>query len=138
MIITNGQLRPPSPKELKDQRLILERIALSWTIDYDASVCIPEDDPLKCDCPEVIGHVWSSGTFALTTLELIEFHKDHAIPYEARLEAVGDDNDLQLDWTHLVHCPVCQQWYEKGTDHANDTLHTAVEAGTARAPEEKS
>lgn len=118
MIIQENQLRPPSPVEMQERRMWLERFVM---LD---------------EAPASYGgnNVYAWPVNEVSVLELIEFHKDHVIPYEAKLLA-GYDQELILDWTHLVHCPVCQQWYEKDADHVNDALHTAVEAGTARTPE---
>lgn len=142
MIIEENMLRPPSPKEMEARRVPLERIRISW--EQTCWGWSFQETPVdhygadgSCDCPETSGTVDVIDA-DFTTLDLIEFHKQWAIPYEAFMVNDGYEGEKALDWTHLVQCKVCQQWYGKDTDHASDALHTAVEAGTARAPEEKS
>ena len=132
MIITNGQLRPPSPKEMAARRVPLDRIALSWTISTDDSC--PTPDAYPCGCPETEGYVYSNGTATLTTGELIEFHKDYAIPYEAHV-VVDEFEDFILDWSHLTQCQVCGSWYENDGDHQLDPLHASILKSRAKARE---
>lgn len=102
MIIQENQLRPPSPIEMKERRTWLERF----------------------DMKDVVA-VYAWPVNELSTLELIEFHKDNAIPYEARLLA-GYDQELILDWSHLSFCETCKQWFLPDTDHTTtDVLHLA-------------
>lgn len=135
MIIEENQLRPPSPKEMEARYVPLERVRLDWLYDCWDDMHCRHNGVHDENTPKTILYA-TTNSAEFSTLELIEFHKQWAIPYEAFLVNDGYEGEKALDWTHLVHCPVCQQWYEKDTDHANDTLHTAVEAGTARAPEE--
>lgn len=105
MIIEENQLRPPSPKEMEERQVWLEKVVF------------------VTDGPTPRAFAWPVNE--ITTLELIEFHKDNAIPYEARL-LPGYDQDLILDWTHLSFCEICKQWFLPDTDHTTtDALHLA-------------
>lgn len=117
MIIQENQLRPPSLKEMQERRVPLERIRLEWPgTCYSGEEC----------CPSGRGSARSDHTLTVTTLELIEFHKDWQIPYEALLDQDGYDGEIALDWTHLTRCGTCLQWFLPGTDHTTtDALHLA-------------
>jgi hypothetical protein len=127
VIIEENQLRPPSPKEMARRRVPLERMSIDYEIDWDRK-CASPDKLGACDCPKTEGSAVSNPTYGVTTLELIEFHKDNAVPYEATLESEGDDGELWLDWSHLSYCPVCQGWYREGDDqdHLLEPIHVAV------------
>ena len=80
MIIEENQLRPPSPKEMSEKQVWLEKVVF------------------VNDGPTPRAYAWPVNE--ISTLDLIEFHKQWVIPYEARL-LPGYDQDLILDWTHL-------------------------------------
>ena len=108
MIIQENQLRPPSPKEMQARHVPLERLRISWEQtcwDWDwHTMTISAEDHYKaddtCDCPETCGTADTLDA-GFTTLELIEFHKEHVIPYEAYLVNDGYEGEKALDWTHL-------------------------------------
>lgn len=130
MIIEESQLRPPSPKEMEAGHVSLERVRLQWLPKcwgWD-----PAETPVDhykaddtCDCPETFGTADTLDA-GFTTLELIEFHKQWAIPYEAFMVNDGYEGEKALDWTHLNRCPICQAWYLEGSDHIRDAIHQAV------------
>jgi hypothetical protein len=132
MIIEENQLRPPSPKEMQARYVPLERIRIEWQPqcwDWDwFTMTVSVDDHYRggtCDCPETCGTTDTLDT-GFTTLELIEFHKDWAIPYEAYLVNDGYEGEKALDWTHLRKCETCNQWFLPDTDHTTtDALHLA-------------
>lgn len=132
MIIEENQLRPPSPKEMAARYVPLERIKISWTYDcWDDTHCRhngmhDENTPLTTGLVD-------SDAAGFTTLELIEFHKDNAIPYEAFVVADGYDGEIALDWTHIVKCEGCGQWYDANEPH--ETTDTSLHGYLVRARE---
>lgn len=133
MIIEENQLRPPSPKEMEARRMTLERVRISYEIDWDQVCVSPDKATGPCDCPKTEGSAHTYALFQIPVLELIEFCKDWGIPYEARLEGVGDDNDLQLDWSHIVQCAGCKQWIDSTQEH--DTTDTSLHGYIIRGRE---
>lgn len=125
MIIQENQLRPPSPKEMAARYVPLERLRVSWTYDcWDDTHC-RHDGNHNETTPLTTGLVDSMDA-GFTTLELIEFHKDYAIPYEAFVVNDGYDGDRALDWKHLRMCEGCNQWFLPDTDHTTtDPIHLA-------------
>ena len=95
-----GTLRPPSPHEMEAMYVPLEMIHLEWYPSCWLNEA-PCEHTVHDGLPMVVGYanVWSNVSFS--TLELIEYHKQHVIPYEAVLVADGYDGELALDWTHL-------------------------------------
>lgn len=126
MIIQERQLRPPTDRDLKARRIQLERLQLLWVIDWDMDCVSPGKITDPCDCPTTEGSVHQYAQLEIPVLDLIEFHKDYDIPYEATIRSEGDDGELWLDWTYLNRCPVCAQWYREGDDHIRDAMHVAV------------
>jgi hypothetical protein len=94
-----GTLRPPTPKEMAARYVPLEQIHLDWMpACWEETFCPHETHD---GLPLVVGMVRTWHTLDFSTLELIEFHKQHVIPYEARLVGYGYDGELALDWTHV-------------------------------------
>lgn len=126
MIIEESQLRPPSPKEMEARHVPLERVRLQWLPKcWEGETLANPEHSTNCECPRTYGYVSSYGT-GFTTLELIEFHKQYVIPYEALVVGDGYEGELALDWTHLSFCETCKQWFLPDTDHTTtDTLHLA-------------
>jgi hypothetical protein len=132
MIIQENQLRPPSHKEMEARRVPLERLRISWTYDcWDDTHCRhngvhDENTPLTTGLVD-------SFDAGFTTLELIEFHKDWQIPYEAFVVGDGYEGELALDWTHVLKCEGCGQWYDSTTEH--ETTDTSLHGCIVRARE---
>ena len=131
MIIEENQLRPPSPREMESRRVPLERLRLSWEQTCWGWEETPHghykaDD--TCDCPETCGTADTLDA-GFSTLELIEFHKQWVIPYEAFLVNDGYAGETALDWTHLKRCPICAAWYLPESGHIRDAMHLAQPGG---------
>lgn len=126
MIIEENQLRPPSPKEMAARHVPLEHVTIQWVPScWESETLAMPGCIVDCQHPETCGtaEVIDAG---FTTLELIEFHKQWAIPYEAFLVNDGYEGEKALDWTHLSFCEICTQWFLPETQHtATDTLHLA-------------
>lgn len=129
MIIEENQLRPPSPREMQARYVSLERIRIEWQPKCweDLRLPTPACETGDCLCPQTHGTA-DLNDAGFSTLELIEYHKEHAIPYEAYLVNDGYEGEKALDWTHLSFCETCKQWFLEGTAEAHvttDTLHLA-------------
>jgi hypothetical protein len=132
MIIQENQLRPPSPKEMAARHVPLESIRLDWYYDcWDDTHC-RHNGMHDEKTPVTVGYVYTTSA-GFTTLELIEFHKDHAIPYEAFVVGDGYDGELALSWTHVLKCEGCGQWYDSTTEH--ETTDTSLHGYIVRARE---
>lgn len=94
-----GTLRPPTRTEMLARYIPLEQIQLSWYPEcWDDTVC--RHDGNHEGVPLTRGYAMAVQT-TFSTLELIEYHKEHVIPYEAFVVNDGYDGELALDWTHL-------------------------------------
>lgn len=95
-----GTLRPPSPREMEAMYVPLEMIHLEWMPSCweDGAICV---HTIHDGLPLVVGWARTWGTPSFSTLDLIEYHKQHVIPYEAVIVADGYEGELALDWTHL-------------------------------------
>ena len=85
-----GTLRPPSPRELVERRVPLEVIDVQWICGASFHEC---------------GHAGYATTWPrveCSTLELVEFHGRHNIPWGARLKVNDYGEGLALDWSHLA------------------------------------
>lgn len=135
MIIQENQLRPPSPKEMAARHVQLERIRFYYEPECWDNTEIPlahYDGKGNCGCSSITGRVDCIDA-GFTTLELIEFHKDNGIPYGAFVVADGYDGELALDWTHVILCEGCGQWYDSTTEH--ETTDTSLHGYLVRARE---
>lgn len=110
MIIEENQLRPPSPKEMADRVVFLETIVFNYDLLRSQAYGWPVNE--------------------ISVLSLIEFCKQWGIPYEAKL-LPGYDQDLVLDWTHIIQCEGCGQWMDTTTEHPTEptSLHGYIIRG---------
>lgn len=131
MIIQENQLRPPSPREMEARKLTLERVRISYEIDWDVVCVSPDKITGPCDCPRTEGRADAHTLMQIPVLELIEFQKEWGIPYEATLMSDGYDGELVLDWLHIVKCEGCDQWIDSTQEHdtADTSLHGYIIRG---------